>query len=272
MKNFKELRIDILSEDHNRAVQTRLFEMGYVWGGSADTNTDVRYLSAKTLFCWKDGFIAYSNNENYNSGTNFKLTTIDDLYRIDTVELKEGCWYSGNHCVFQFNGDRDTMQYGWKRKGDWVTDIQIPTVCRDVSDDFILSMVHSELNDRGIEEGDSIVSKLGARAEYRRDNLKLSGAGVYVRSGTRNVLVMRGGEFCKLAEAKVKLPELGGFEGVIDGPEVKYGCRIMSVNFIKDDNFLNINSMTFYSEGLYYNIKNDELHELREAVIKITES
>jgi hypothetical protein len=81
---MKKYNIIIKSEAHCKAVQTRLFELGYLWFGAGRTfyNSDI----AKELRTDATGIITYSTHPS-NPPSSYTVATLNDLYNIESPTI-----------------------------------------------------------------------------------------------------------------------------------------------------------------------------------------
>ena len=59
---FENLRFEINNPEHSEAIQERLFDLGYSWGGL----TEFAYTDSPYLYCYTDGNIYYSYSPSPN--------------------------------------------------------------------------------------------------------------------------------------------------------------------------------------------------------------
>lgn len=74
---MKEMKFKVKSSKHSKAIQQRLFELGYEWsiGGKQYAHTTEPY-----LFTWGDKRLTYANTDKTYKIQESKEATLDDLY------------------------------------------------------------------------------------------------------------------------------------------------------------------------------------------------
>lgn len=80
---MKYMKFRILSPKHSVAIQKRLFELGCRW--SHTRATEPHLTNKAFLFC-KGSCITWDNLEDYFNNSRAKETTLDDLYKLNTVK------------------------------------------------------------------------------------------------------------------------------------------------------------------------------------------
>ena len=79
--SIMNIKIKVKNESHSKAIQERLFELGFCWNRGKTTQfTDKPFLFADS----GDMHLAYVNNESYFKRHAYTEVTLDDLY--DTVK------------------------------------------------------------------------------------------------------------------------------------------------------------------------------------------
>ena len=86
---MKEMKFRVHSKEHSKAIQERLFELGYGWMGYL--KKELMCLHEQHLFTDKSGCLTYTNEANYFNGHHAEETTLDDLFKIKenpTLEVR----------------------------------------------------------------------------------------------------------------------------------------------------------------------------------------
>jgi len=74
---MQEFKIKIHNPEHSKAVQERLFELGYEW---AENKKNVSYLSSAYITTYGIGNMLHGNALTNFQDSNKKQVTLDDLY------------------------------------------------------------------------------------------------------------------------------------------------------------------------------------------------
>ncbi len=91
---MKDLKFRVRNEAHSKAIQERLFELGFTWAGYEDR--ELRHLKQPFLFKYKNS-IAWGNDRiGFNTHPHTE-TTLDDLYNDEFLKAKQpnylGAWF-----------------------------------------------------------------------------------------------------------------------------------------------------------------------------------
>jgi hypothetical protein len=102
---FENLRFEINNPEHSEAIQERLFDLGYSWGGL----TEFAYTDSPYLYCYTDGNIYYSyspspNHPNKGSNLRYLESKLEKLKPTEETNMTQLTF------PFQFKDIRDKVE------------------------------------------------------------------------------------------------------------------------------------------------------------------
>lgn len=84
---MEAMKFRVHNEEHSKAIQKRLFELGYSWSSYGKT---LKFLAQTYLFASDDYTVTYAASHDYFEEDDRKETTLDELYSLKkdkTVKL-----------------------------------------------------------------------------------------------------------------------------------------------------------------------------------------
>lgn len=81
---MKALKFRVHSQEHSKAIQTILFELGYEWNISGKNHS---FITKPFIYCGEDCSIRFGTTESTFKEYLHKETTLDDLYKDDREVL-----------------------------------------------------------------------------------------------------------------------------------------------------------------------------------------
>lgn len=235
-------KFKIKSTEHSAAIQHKLKELGYLWGGIAKTIP--QYPEATALYIEdRNKHITYTDSidDTYFNEHAAKEITLDDLFTVD-LEMTFGKWYNLKGYIICFQG-KDEPSFGFTDKGKWSNDIRTYRLSgTPVKREELFSLLSAEALKRGFTHDYSYQSVDGFIYSVKEQNHFFWNETLSLCCKIQGGVIFKKGKWGKIVPTP---PVIQGYKGEYDKEkrEISFGCMRFSLDFATSSSFSNIRAI-----------------------------